>query len=393
MPTRLVARMVKPIPSSALKVVAGEGSGLFASSEGTGPDAGAGGNVALDVGRLELQGGAVVTASTLGPGDGGDLMVVADEVVAAGTALAVVGPGEALGRFETLREMPNTRLDRSGLSASSLNPGLEGGRVGTIRLSASTITLADGAAIATVRAGGRADDAEAGAAGPLPGSIIIDAMDALRLSGDALITAETEATDAGDIVITAGRLLDLEDSAITTSVAGGRGGGGNISIDPEFVVLDSSRIVANAFEGTGGNIRIAADHFLLSPDSVVDASSELGLPGTVAITAPELDVAGGLVSPQAEFLDPNVRLRERCDVRRTTGAGSFTGVGRGGPDLSPDAPLPAFSSDLAKAAQAESAGVAGYGKFGSSAIAISACSRPLRTSVSLLCALASAAKR
>ena len=184
-------------------------------------------------------------------------------------------------------------------------------------------------------------------------------MDALRLSGDASITAETEIADAGDIEITAGQLIDLEDSAITTSVAGGRGGGGNIRIDPRFVVLDSSRIVANAFEGAGGDISIAADSFLRSPDSVVDASSQLGLPGTVATAVPEVDVASGLVSPQAEFLNPSALLRERCDERRTTGTSSFTGVGRGGVDLSPDAPMPAFSSDLAKAPEWGSAGAAG----------------------------------
>jgi filamentous hemagglutinin family protein len=317
-----------------LKVVADEAlldaSGLLATSEGTGPDAGAGGNITFDVGQLELHGSSAA-AGTFGPGAGGDLTVLADAFHAAG--------------------------ERSGLFASSDDPGPQGGRVGTIRLGARTISLADGASVATARAGGRADDPETGTAGAHRGGITIEAMDTLRLSGDASITAETGIADAGDIEITAGQLIDLEDSAITTSVAGGRGGGGNIRIDPRFVVLDNSRIVANAFEGAGGNISIAADSFLRSPDSVVDASSQLGLPGTVAITVPEVDVASGLVSPQAEFLDPSALLRERCEERRTTGASSFTGVGRGGVELSPDAPLPAFSSDLAKAP--EFAGAAG----------------------------------
>ena len=49
--------------------------------------------------------------------------------------------------------------------------------------------------------------------------------------------------------------------------------GGNITIDPEFVILQNSQIVANAFAGQGGNIQITAEAFLADPDSRVDASS------------------------------------------------------------------------------------------------------------------------
>jgi large exoprotein involved in heme utilization and adhesion len=37
--------------------------------------------------------------------------------------------------------------------------------------------------------------------------------------------------------------------------------GGNITIDPQYVILNDSQIIANAYEGTGGNIRIIADVF------------------------------------------------------------------------------------------------------------------------------------
>ena len=59
--------------------------------------------------------------------------------------------------------------ERSGLFASSEDPGPQGGRVGTIRLGARTIGLVDGASIATARAGGRTDDPETGAADSSPG--------------------------------------------------------------------------------------------------------------------------------------------------------------------------------------------------------------------------------
>ena len=53
-------------------------------------------------------------------------------------------------------------------------------------------------------------------------------------------------------------MIRLRDSQITTAVGSGRGAGGNITIDPEFVVLENSQISANAFGGPGGNITIRA---------------------------------------------------------------------------------------------------------------------------------------
>jgi len=58
-------------------------------------------------------------------------------------------------------------------------------------------------------------------------------------------------------------MIRLRDSTINTSVAGGAWTvGGNITIDPDFIILQNSKIIANAFEGRGGNIRIVAGTFL-----------------------------------------------------------------------------------------------------------------------------------
>ena len=63
--------------------------------------------------------------------------------------------------------------------------------------------------------------------------------------------------------------------------------GGNITIDPQFVLLQNSQIIANAFEGTGGNIRIVAQQvFLADPASQVSASSALGINGQVEHSVP-----------------------------------------------------------------------------------------------------------
>src|SRR5690606_26771805 len=102
------------------------------------------------------------------------------------------------------------------------------------------------------------------------GAIVVNAGKQLVSEGSS-ITAEASQSDGGNITVNARNLVYLSDSAITTSVGSGQGKGGNIRIDPTFVILDNSRIVANAFGGPGGNIQIIADHFIASPDSLVDA--------------------------------------------------------------------------------------------------------------------------
>jgi large exoprotein involved in heme utilization and adhesion len=129
---------------------------------------------------------------------------------------------------------------------------------------------------------------------------------------------------------------------VTTSVAGGAGTGGNIVIDhPRFMILDGSRIEANAFGGPGGNITIQADQLIQTPDSVIQASSAQSVAGTITITAPNLDVASSLVVLPETFLDASGQLRETCAARGGRPSSSFTAGGRGGLPPDPDAPLSA----------------------------------------------------
>src|SRR3954467_10554834 len=84
------------------------------------------------------------------------------------------------------------------------------------------------------------------------------------------------------VTVAVGRLFDLHNSAVTASVAGGTGSGGNIFINPHLMVLDNSRIEGNPLRGAGGNIPIQAGQLIRTPDSVIRASSELGLSGTIS---------------------------------------------------------------------------------------------------------------
>ena len=122
------------------------------------------------------------------------------------------------------------------------------------------------------------------------------------------MTTAATTSDGGNIVFTVGQLFYLLDSSVTTSVQSGAGGGGNITIDPQFVILNRSAIRANAFGGPGGNITIAAGVFL-SPESAVTASSVLDVPGVIDIQASVSDVSGSLVQLPAEILEASALLR------------------------------------------------------------------------------------
>jgi large exoprotein involved in heme utilization and adhesion len=173
------------------------------------------------------------------------------------------------------------------------------------------------------------------------GDIIIDAGDRLLIR-DGGVTTQAEQADGGDIHVNAGHLVHLVESEITTSVDGGPDTiGGNINIDPEYVILDNSRIYANAFEGRGGKIGIVSDVCLVNPYSVVDASSALGIDGEVNILAPVSEISGTLTPLQKDFRSAIALLREPCLTRiRGGGYSSFFIIGRDGLPLEPGGLLP-----------------------------------------------------
>ena len=113
--------------------------------------------------------------------------------------------------------------------------------------------------------------------------------------------------------------------------------GGSITIDPQFVLLQNSQIVANAFQGRGGNIRIQAQQaFLADPASQVSASSALGINGQVAIQAPVTSISGAIAPLPQAFAQAAELLRSRCAERLREGTVSrFVIGGRDGVPLEP----------------------------------------------------------
>jgi len=204
------------------------------------------------------------------------------------------------------------------------------GKGGDIKLRAADIRLTDGAQISASSKGtGDAGNIDIAATGSF-------------ISRNSKVSTSSKNADGGNIEITAPYMVYLKESEITASVGGGASTvGGNISIDPQFVILDHSKIIANAFEGRGGNIRIVAGVYLSDPYSLVDASSALGIDGNVDIRSPITELSGTLVPLGEDFISAFELLREPCMARIRGGKySSFIVSGRDGLPVEPGRLLP-----------------------------------------------------
>jgi hypothetical protein len=172
------------------------------------------------------------------------------------------------------------------------------------------------------------------------GNITITVTDTF-LSERSTVTTAALRGDGGNIEMTAPSMVRLQDSTITATVGGGAATvGGNVTIDPAFVILENSQIRANAFAGRGGNVRITAGVVLADPASRINASSTLGIDGAVDIQAPVTELSG-TVAPLPQAFVSAALLRERCAERLREGhVSSFILAGRDGVPAEPDGGLP-----------------------------------------------------
>ena len=306
---------------------------------------GTGGQITIATPNLTVGAGAAISSSTGWDGDAGTIegnvghldvnsgaeIRSRSGLVVPGTAELLVGNGNA-GTVDFTASVISVSGPGSSISTTTLGDG-NGGNI--LLSSASNIEILDGGSIT-------ADSFGAG----LTGNISIAAGGSIVMN-NGTISTQAVTSDGGNIKLDAPAIIQLTRSTITTSVESGVGGGGNIDIDPEFVTLNASQIIANAFGGPGGNIRIVAGNFIPSADSTVQASSTLSTQGNIVIESPENDIAGSISQLPQSFFDASTLLPERCAARRAgRGQSSFVVAGAGGVAPNPDGYLPSFNAEV-----------------------------------------------
>ncbi|KOP27488.1 filamentous hemagglutinin [Hapalosiphon sp. MRB220] len=157
------------------------------------------------------------------------------------------------------------------------------------------------------------------------------------------ITAATTSGEGGNIFLQTNSLAMRRDSQISAE-AGGSGNGGNITITgfspADFVVLlEGSKITANAFQGRGGNISINTQGLFVCPECQISASSQLGVDGEVEILTPNTSTNQEVLDLPQEITKPEEVVAQVCPADRKQGQSEFIITGRGGLPPRPSEPL------------------------------------------------------
>jgi large exoprotein involved in heme utilization and adhesion len=226
---------------------------------------------------------------------------------------------------------PVTIADQgSGLFTTTVSNGVGG----NIKVVGSGIHLSNGASISATSSGsGNA------------GNISINAGNQLAMTNSSVTTEANQASGGTIKIITSPTgTVQLMDSTISASVLDGTGGGGSVNIDPQFVLLQNSQILANAVFGLGGNINLTTNLLLPDSASIISASSQFGQQGTISIQSPISPASGKIIPLSQKPLIETSLMGQRCAASAEGIYSSFTVAGR---DSLPAEPGSWISSPLA----------------------------------------------
>ena len=306
--------------------------------------AGDGGAIDIEAENVELSAGGIVSASTVGDGDAGDIRVAADRIVLSDAPSGLFSQttfgADTSGAAGDIRIDVAQRLEvRDGARISvDANRGQGAGDVEIHGGPHALVALRGGEVSARSRG-----NAEAG-------NVTIDAGRRFVAGRGASVETQAEGNQSGGrIAIDARGIVYQSGSRIATLVdAGGassNGDGGDVDAPPTVgqvprlgVLIDPS-IVATANDGNGGNIRVAARDLVASQDGVIDATSQGGgISGIVQVTGPDADLAGQVTPLSTKYFDASKLLSTPCAARRAR-TGSFVVQTREAAGAPPDAPL------------------------------------------------------
>ena len=355
-----------------------DGGGRNGSASGAGSQVGfsgvgKGGTFILNSDTLNVTNGAVLTSSTLGRGDAGNVSITVGNAAnfdgegrngSLSSAGSQVGPS-AVGKGGTLslnagflnvtngaqltsstfgqgdagdvsiavRDTANFEgMGRNGVSSSagSIVGFSAVGKGGTLTLNAGNLNITK--ARLNSSAFGQGD----------AGDIILRVRDTLRVTDGSIATISLLNT-SGKIDIAANTIRLLGDTNILTFVFSGAGGGGNITLSANSIVaLNDSDILAFARDGKGGNVTLNTKAFFgqnyrnVSPGIdplTLDRNDrvDINASGTISgiITLPDVSfIQNGLTQLPKSAIDTDKLISQSCIVRKDKLQGTFYILGK-----------------------------------------------------------------
>jgi filamentous hemagglutinin family protein len=296
------------------------------------------GSVDIGAGQIAILGGAQITSTASGAGAGGSVAVTTpgtlllDGTNVGGAQIAASAVGRRSGPGGVVTIEAGSLIVNGAAKIASTTAGPSSG--GDIRVTAGDILLSGIGPQITAQSTG------SGTAG----AVTVDAGRVQLFDGGSIST-EAASANGGNIELLVGDLLYLRQGEVSTSVNGALGNGGNILIDGNRLVVDHGRIIAQAVGGSGGNIAIRVSEFVPSADSLVSATSQLGISGAIEILGPRVDLNGSLVVLPGTLREVAPILTSSCAARGMLPRSALTQGGRGG--LPEDAELPLAALYLA----------------------------------------------
>jgi large exoprotein involved in heme utilization and adhesion len=292
------------------------------------------GTVNLDTASLTIANGTLTT-STSSTGNAGSITV---DVGAVNLTKGSTISSNSTGTKSDAGDAGSVTINASGnftSNGSTVSTSAENAKGGDIMIDAQNVQLSNGTLISASSNAPLLPDGAGNA-----GNITIKSASNVIMQNSS-VTTEASQASGGQVTINASDtgMIRMVNSKIATSVAGSDSdtAGGDISIDPQFVILQNSQILAQAFAGTGGNITITSNVFLADPSSVVDASSQLGVSGTVDIRSPVSNLSGVVGRLPESLLAVQALLRAACAARLAEGqVSSFVERGRDSIPTGPD---------------------------------------------------------
>ncbi|WP_455377295.1 beta strand repeat-containing protein, partial [Petrachloros mirabilis] len=312
-------------------------TGLYSNSFGFFGSAGNSGNIFVTTPKLLMTGGSRITAATASSGNGGNVTINAGTISISGE---FPSPGALEGTIWDIQPLAPSGIFAVTVGSESCT-GLCG-NAGTISIAANSLDLGSGAQINS-----STNNTGQG------GNVIISAANTISLSGtlsdgspvgifSKSVGAEPDAGAGGNITLTAGQSVTITDGAAVSASTSGPGNAGTIAIQADALTLDGfGQILANAdvgSQGHGGNIDVQVREGFLGGGSTIatntlgpgdagnislQASERLTLTGFSGITTSAFDLGSGAGNAGAIRLTaPTLELNGGVIISLSQGPGN-----------------------------------------------------------------------
>ncbi|MBK1693595.1 hypothetical protein CKO09_02415 [Chromatium weissei] len=311
-------------------------------------------------GIVNLDGGAIVNSPTTiysdayfsSTGNAGTVTLNIDGLLKVRNGAAISTNAWSVGDAGTVTlHVGNLLLDGTNSLISSRTFEFATGNVGNIDVVANKLTINNGAQISIAALQTLTDPSTARADG-----LIHVTANQLELN-DSFITSESSGNVPASAIQIDGGYLWLRNSQITTSA--NTGNGGDIQLNPQYLILEGGFIQAN----TGGAGAKGGDIFINSPTLItnyhqldvgqlerqifipnsernsIQAAAPGGEQGNIDILALNLDISASIAPPAAPFGDPDDLLADICRSLNGPLASSLIDRGNGGVPTAATAPV------------------------------------------------------